>query len=223
MKAYFYGFAPPLRCVPRAAFVPGMTRSGLAGRSDGAEAACQSEAGLGARSPLKPGNGDVSARRNAYPKSCGSQDGIQFSISVAEDVRPWSIPGHNMIRVYRHLVIVADVDRARRTTAPTIFDRGKRLWAIDRHRTLQMSFDLGPSLILKEAVSTSGDRRTLPNKLIGHLPEMICSSQLRAGSRLPLPPKAIGRTPTNTNSMPTRRLSRLACAARLPENFNDSL
>jgi DNA-binding GntR family transcriptional regulator len=47
-----------------------------------------------------------------------------------------------------------------------------------------MTIAVGPSLLLKKALNTPIDRRTLPDELIGHLREMIGSGQLRAGSRV---------------------------------------
>jgi DNA-binding GntR family transcriptional regulator len=47
-----------------------------------------------------------------------------------------------------------------------------------------MTIAVGSSLLLKKALNTPIDRRTLPDELIGHLREMIGSGQLRAGSRV---------------------------------------
>jgi DNA-binding GntR family transcriptional regulator len=47
-----------------------------------------------------------------------------------------------------------------------------------------MTIAVGPALLLKKALSTPIDRRTLPDELIGYLREMIGSGQLRAGSRV---------------------------------------
>jgi DNA-binding GntR family transcriptional regulator len=47
-----------------------------------------------------------------------------------------------------------------------------------------MTFDIGPSLLLRRAVNAPIDRKTLADDLVGHLRNMICTGQLRAGSRL---------------------------------------
>jgi DNA-binding GntR family transcriptional regulator len=47
-----------------------------------------------------------------------------------------------------------------------------------------MTIAVGPSVLVKKAVNTPIDRRTLPDELVGHLRDMIGSGQLRAGSRV---------------------------------------
>jgi DNA-binding GntR family transcriptional regulator len=47
-----------------------------------------------------------------------------------------------------------------------------------------MTFDLEPASHFRKTSHTLIDRRTLPDELIGHLRDMICRGQLRAGSRI---------------------------------------
>jgi DNA-binding GntR family transcriptional regulator len=47
-----------------------------------------------------------------------------------------------------------------------------------------MNLDIGPSLLFRKAVNAPIDRKTLADELVGHLRNMICTGQLRAGSRI---------------------------------------
>jgi DNA-binding GntR family transcriptional regulator len=47
-----------------------------------------------------------------------------------------------------------------------------------------MNLDIGPSLPFRKAVNAPINRKTLADELVGHIRNMICSGQLRAGSRI---------------------------------------
>jgi DNA-binding GntR family transcriptional regulator len=61
-----------------------------------------------------------------------------------------------------------------------------------------MNIDLAPSSTLKKAIGTPINRKALTNELVGHLREMICSGQLRAGTRFTMIElcRRFGVTPT---------------------------